>query len=793
MKLRRLFLAALIIAGAGMIWKFTVVTTVAHAQQAQGQAQQQQAQNQTPPPASDSSTPVFKAETRLVLVDTIVTDKSGKYLTDLTAKDFKVWEDNKEQPIKSFSFESGSAAPNEDHRHYLVLLFDNSTISATDQVRARDAAAKFIEANAGPDRYMAIINFGGTVSVAQNFTADAERLKQVVRAIKFSSVSPNQPVEVASLGMPQFGNAEANFGARTLLLALRSVAKNLASVPGRKSLVLLTAGFSIDPHDPDSFERQSELLAVISACNRANVAIYPIDVRGLDSGITAASPGSARLETVPDFAAGRLVTATLHYDSENDQAAKLVYVQRGGTGGGGTGGGGARGGGTGSTGGGGTGTAGTGGTRGGTTGTGTSGSGTPGGTTTGTSSGGTRVGGPTTYPAMYPGYNPYDQSRMLIPTIPKVVDNQQILYQLAQGTGGFVIVNSNDLLGGLQKIAKEQTHYYVLGYAPPASEEGSCHVLKVKVERGGTVARWRTGYCNVKPTDMLAGKPEEKQMEARITGAQQGTIAASMLAPYFYTSVNTARVNLAIEIPPNTVKFDKQKGKLHATVNVLGIAYTLDGGVAARFSDSVALTFEDKKDLEQFNSKPFHYENQFDVAAGHYNLKVAFNTQGADSFGKLEIPLVIDPYDGKQFSMSAVALSKDVHPVSQMGVALDATLLEDRTPLVTQGLQLIPSGSDHFKKTDGAAFYVEIYDAALAGPNPPKVGVKVVVVDRKTGEKKIETASLAADAKAGNPLVPVGLKLPVGDLPPGSYRLELKAVDGAGNVTPSRTADFEVQ
>ena len=785
MKLNRLLLAALIVAGAGISWKFVAVTTVAQAQQ----AQQQQAQNQAPPPASDSSTPVFKAETRLVLVDTIVTDKRGNYLTDLTAKDFKVWEDNKEQPIKSFSFESGSAAPSEDHRHYLVLLFDNSTISTTDQIRARVAAAKFIEANAGPDRYMAIINFGGTVSVAQNFTADAERLKQVVRNVKFSSVSPNQPVEVASLGMPQFGNSEANFGARTLLLALRSVAKNLASVPGRKSLVLLTAGFSIDPHDPDSFERQSELLAVISACNRANVAIYPIDVRGLDSGITAASPGSAQLETIPDFGADRLVSATLHYDSEGDQPARLVYVQRGGTGGGG---GGSHGGGTGAAGGGGTGTTG-GGTRGGTTGTGNTGSGNSGGTTTGTNSGGTRVGGPTTYPTMYPGYNPYDQSRMLIPTIPKVVDNQQILYQLAQGTGGFVIVNSNDLLGGLQKIAKEQTQYYVLGYAPPASEEGSCHVLKVKVERSGTVARWRTGYCNVKPTDMLAGKPEEKQMEARITGAQQGTIAASMLAPYFYTSANTARVNLAIEIPPNTVKFDKQKGKLHATVNVMGIAYTLDGGVAARFSDSVALTFEDKKELEQFNSKPFHYENQFDVAAGHYNLKVAFNTQGADSFGKLEIPLVVDPYDGKQFSMSAVALSKDVHPVSQMGETLDATLLEDRTPLVTQGLQLIPSGSNHFKTTDGAAFYVEIYDAALVGPNPPKVGVDVAVVDRKTGEKKIETRSAAADAKAGSPLVPVGLKLPVGNLPPGSYRLELKALDTAGNVTPARTADFEVQ
>src|SRR5271166_2590271 len=780
MKLHRLLLAVFIVAGAGMGWDVLVPTS--HAQQAQAQ-----------PQATDSSTPVFKAETRLVLVDTVVTDKQGNYITDLTAKDFKVWEDNKEQPIKSFSVESGSSAPSESHRHYLVLLFDNSTMSLSDQALARQAAAKFVEANAGPDRYMAVINFGGTVSVAQNFTADAERLKQVVRNVKFSGVSPNaQPVEVASLGVPQLGNAEANFGARTLLLALRSVAKSLASVPGRKSLVLLTTGFPITPNDPDTFERQSELLAVISECNRANVAVYPIDVRGLTSGITAA-PGSAHLETIPDFGAARLVTATLDYDSESDQPAKLVYVQRGGTGGGGGGGG--RGGG-GGVGGGGTGGAGTGGggTRGGGgTGTGGTGSGSSGtrggGTVTG---GGNRSGVP-----MYNGngYNPYNQSHQIIPIIPNVVDNQQVLYQLAQGTGGFVIVNSNDLLGGMQKIAREQTECYILGYTPVASEEGSCHVLKVKVERSGTVARWRSGYCNVKPTDLLAGKPEEKQLESRMTSSQPGTIAASMLAPYFYTSVNTARVNLAIEIPPNAIKFEKQKGRQHATVNVAGIAYKLDGTVAARFSDSVNLDFDDKdkKELEEFNSKPLHYETQFDIAAGHYNLKVAFNPQGADNFGKLELPLVIDPYDGKQFTMSAVAFSKRVYPVSQMGQTLDATLLEDRTPLVTQGLQVIPSGSDHFSKTDRAAFYVEVYDPALAGPNPPKVGVQMIVVDRKTGEKKIETGGGAADAKAGNPLVPVGLKLPVGELPPGSYRLELKAMDTAGNVTPSRTADFEVQ
>src|SRR5580704_14045798 len=235
---------------------------------------------QQPSAAGADDAGVIPAETRLVVVDTVVTDKKGEYVRDLTQKDFKVWEDGKEQPVTSFSFEESANSTN-PQPHYLVLFFDDSTMDMGDQTRARDAAAKFIDANAGPDHLIAIADFGGTVHISQNFTADAERLKQVVAGLKGSSVSPNAqaPVMVASLGTPSLGpslsNAEADFGVQTVLLALRSLAKNLSTVPGRKSLVMLTSGFKMNP------EYQSELTAVIDTCNRSNVAVYPIDVRGL--------------------------------------------------------------------------------------------------------------------------------------------------------------------------------------------------------------------------------------------------------------------------------------------------------------------------------------------------------------------------------------------------------------------------------------------------------------------------------------------------------------------------------
>ena len=71
---------------------------------------------------------VIQTETKLVLVDAVVADKKGSYVTDLTQKDFRVWEDNKEQSIKTFSFEADPASPNNGQKHYLVLFFDTSTM-----------------------------------------------------------------------------------------------------------------------------------------------------------------------------------------------------------------------------------------------------------------------------------------------------------------------------------------------------------------------------------------------------------------------------------------------------------------------------------------------------------------------------------------------------------------------------------------------------------------------------------------------------------------------------------------
>jgi VWFA-related protein len=751
-------------------WMFLELASgrpIAHAQQAAA------------PSASEPQ--VFRAETRLVLVDTVVVDKKGNYIRDLAQNDFKVWEDGKEQAITSFSFEESTGSANAQP-HYLVLFFDNSTMDFGDQIKARDAAAKFIDANAGPGRLIALADFGGTVHISQNFTADAQRLKQVVMGIKGSAVSPNaQPEVVASLGppptSPTLRNAEADYGVRSVLLALRSLAKAMSTVPGRKTLVMLTSGF------PLNMEYESELTAVIDTCNKSNVAIYPIDVRGLT---VPALPGLQNRLSRPSIhsSPGSFLQAAFHHSGSQSRwpilrlaaftepaAALPPQHGGGGTGGGGTGGGGTGGGGHG--------------------GGGTGGGGTGGG---GTGSGGHGGGGTVlSTNSLYSSYSAYNQPRLIVPpSPPSASDNQQVLYQLADGTGGFVILNTNDLLGGLQRIAKDQNQYYSLGYKPAVSPEGSCHALKVKVERGGTVVRARSGYCNTRPADLLAGNPIETDLETRAGGEMQGNITAVMQAPFFYASPNTAQVHLALEIPAAALKFEKVKGKQHAAVNILGIAYKPDASIAARFSDTVNVDFEDKKQVDEFQKQPFRYENQFGVASGDYKLKVVFSS-GNESFGKLETPLLIDPYRGQELSISGVALSNDIRRAADASTGLDSELLEDRTPLVVQGFQIAPSATNHFRKTDTAAIYAEVYEPLLKNPNPPEVAYELIVVERKSGQEKFHIGDRTPKGKAGDPVIPLGLKLPVASLGPGSYRVKLRAVDSVGNSSKTRTADFEVE
>jgi VWFA-related protein len=574
-----------------------------------------------------------------------------------------------------FSFETNPAA-SEPQR--LILFFDNQSLKPADQVRARRAAASFIDAHSGENHLMAIADFDGALRVAQNFTDNPGRLKDAVNGTHYSGINAGGVTPTGAVNTAASSASINDQNTRGLMGVIANLARNLGAVPGRKIIVVLSAGL------PPSSEANHEIEAAVQACNRSNTGVYTIDL------------------SEPMSLDGINIDTSLSNATPQRPGIMRTNVGRG--------------------------------------------------------------------PQPAPTNEPVDT---------------RALSALAQGSGGFVFHNTNDLLRGLQEIGEEQSAYYVLGYTPPESKEGSCHNLRVKVDRSGLTVRARSSYCSTKAQDLLAGSSAAKDLELRAAAAASGNVSASIQLPFFYLSPTVARVRVAMEIIPEALKFESKNGKQRAELNVLGIATVTggtaaDGDTAARFSDVVKLDVDDRR-------APVRYEKEFKIAPGQYKFTVVFSSGGA-GFGKLETPLVIEPHDPASVALSAITFSKDVHAVPDLG--LDAGLFEDTVPLIAGGVEFVPAASNQFRKGERAVFYIE-----LSPPPTGDLGIRMQILDRKSGVPTTDSGFMKVDRPAGKPptaAIPLGQNLPTANLAPGSYTVDLTAVDAQGRLF-RRTANFELR
>ena len=366
------------------------------------------------------------------------------------------------------------------------------------------------------------------------------------------------------------------------------------------------------------------------------------------------------------------------------------------------------------------------------------------------------------------------------------------LRQLAAQTGGFAYVNKNDLQAGMEKVSEEIDEYYILGYVPPnPAHDGSYHKIRVKVDRRDVEVRAREGYIDTKSPNLLAGKPEGQVLESRAASTEAGGIPVSLTTPYFYVRPGVARINLTASIPVASIDFKKHNDDFHSQVDVLGIATRADGSVAARFSDAVSVDY--KKDAKPVKDSPFYYENSFKIAPGEYTLKLVLSA-GGESFGKYVVPLVVEPFAGKDFTLSGPAFGDALAPYPMDSAELDPALLEGSIPMVANSMQVIPSSSNHFKKGKQAVVYMEVYDPLLASGQPDEEFL-YNIVNRKTNQKVYSPPPIPINQNVhpGKPRVPVIFNLLIDKLPPGDYRIEIQARNSAHNFSPVRTGDFSVE
>jgi VWFA-related protein len=421
--------------------------------------------------------PTIRVSTRLVLVDVVVTDKSGKRVNGLKAEDFGLQEKGKAQKIALFTAPAEAKAATETPQlgpgifsnrpefrspggPLTVLLLDAANTPFKDQAYARQQMLKFVKEQYRPGQRIAVFTLTNSLGMLQDFTSDPEVLAKVLQQYQpqqqelapaakppasDSAAMGGRGAEAAaslSQALRNFQDVQVAFQldrrVDITLQAMRALGRMLSGIPGRKNVIWVTAAFpfSLIPEDRTISEAElSESLPTVSQLGlgarsagtaagnergfyaqeirqasaqlaSAQVAIYPIDARGLVTG-----------------------AETMEEDKSNN--------------------------------------------------------------------------------------GPYDNAGAASVRMSDALSSQETMREMARETGGIAYVNQNEIKLGVANAMEDSTASYTLGYYPEDKKwDGKYRNIKVKVNRDGAEVRYRRGYFAIDPATLKDRKPEQEVAEA---------------------------------------------------------------------------------------------------------------------------------------------------------------------------------------------------------------------------------------------------------------------------------------
>lgn len=274
----------------------------------------------------------LNVKSQLVTESVVVRDKQGKFVSGLTAKDFSVTEDGTEQTIRVFerqslpvdatplpvtpqdeedvriykklgrtSYTSGKDKSYKDRR-LLAFYFDMTAMRPDDQVRALQAAEKFVRTQMTEVDLVSVLRYqGGSVDVLLDFSSDRSKILSILETMVVGegqgSAEGIDDSSSADTGAA-FGqdSSEFNiFNTDRQMSALQTTAHMLEQINEKKVLLYFSSGLRLNGND-----NQAQLHATVDAAVRAGVSFWPIDARGLVAqaplgDATQGSPGNASM------------------------------------------------------------------------------------------------------------------------------------------------------------------------------------------------------------------------------------------------------------------------------------------------------------------------------------------------------------------------------------------------------------------------------------------------------------------------------------------------------------------
>jgi VWFA-related protein len=644
------------------------------------------------PGAQQTRPPAFQSDVDLVVVDVVVRDRSGAIVRGLTAADFEVREDGRPQQVASFEIEEVATAPHriaplppvlppgsqtqttpavaapvrrEDlsGRRLIVLLFDLSSMQPEELERATRAAVDYIDRQMSDADLVAVATIDTTLTIVSDFSGDREQVKatlgefSAVDAVAFDTPAAETAAtdETAATGgdAATADTAEYDlFNNDARLRAIRSLAEMLGSVEQKKSVLYFSGGMTRSGGD-----NQVELRAATSTAVRANVALYPVDTRGLQAVVPGGDASRASSGGVGAFS-GRAV---------NQQFDRLFA-------------------------------------------------------------------------------------------------SQETLQTLASDTGGRAFTDSNDFGEAFAQIQRDTSLYYLLGYnSTNTTKDGRFRRISVRVKKPGLRVEHRAGYYADRDFAHTGRQDRERQLQEQLAAPVSATdVPVVVSAGWFRMAADRYYVPLSVAVPGSALI----SSPAHDTLDVLGLVRDEQGRPVGRLRETLDVSPDPSAGVA---SRRLLYQSGLTLPPGRFQVKVVVRENSNGSMGSFETGLFVPDLRQAPVKVSSVTLSTQLRQVTGRQ--------RSESPLVRDGVELLPSLTHVVDRNQKMYFYYEVYE-----PQTPAGGsalVKTSLAFYRGAVKVFETPVVersdidASDRRAAL----FQFEVPADAFSPGLYTCQVNIID----------------
>jgi VWFA-related protein len=348
--------------------------------------------------------------------------------------------------------------------------------------------------------------------------------------------------------------------------------------------------------------------------------------------------------------------------------------------------------------------------------------------------------------------------------------SQDSLRTLSEETGGFAAVNRNDFDGAFERVVRDNSTYYVLGYYPINDRrDGRFRKIEVRVKRPGLQVRSRKGYQAPRgraPETKAADAPNASaaMRDAMSSPLPISGIGMSVFAAAFKGTAPNATVAIAVEVAAGRFKYAEKDGSFANNLEVGFTAIDNKGKMHAGDRNTINLTLKPET-FERVKARGFRVISQIDLPPGRYQLRIGAAESGGQA-GSVLYDLEVPDFYKAPLVMSGVAIT--AASAGQTPTARSKDPLRDFLPGP-------PTAAREFQRADELALFAEVYENAPGAPAHKLDITTTVRADdgRIVMQNQEERAS--TELKGGRGGYGFATRIPLTDFTPGRYVIHIEA------------------